>query len=59
MKIYSSVVEITAATKTRKILVFSKASSSEACEIFSKPMKAQGEMTAIRMIWERAAESGI
>ena len=29
-----------------------------AWEMFSKPMKAQGEITAIRTIWDRALLSG-
>ena len=38
---------------TRYSRVLLKLVSSVAWEMFSKPMNAQGDITAMRMIWER------
>ena len=58
MKIYSSVVVMTATTSTRKTLVRLKLNSSVACEIHSKPMNAHGEMQAILTICNSILLSG-
>ena len=52
--IYITVVTITETTKRPGIFFLSKDISSVACEIFSNPIKAQGDMTAIPSIWDMA-----
>ena len=47
---YRSVVTVTDQIRILRILLTGKVYSSEKWAIFSKPMNAQGEMTAIRTI---------
>ena len=56
--IYSAVVATTETVRIRKDLPTGKVNSSTAWETFSKPMKAQGEMTAMLTTWEMARVSG-
>ena len=50
---YSAVVTITETNSTRYSRVLLKFISSVAWEMFSNPMNAQGEITAMRTIWDR------
>ena len=50
---YSAVVTITDTNSTRYSRVLLKFSSSVAWEMFSNPMNAQGEITAMRTIWDK------
>ena len=58
-KIYNRVVAITDITSMRKTFSPLKDNSPAEWETLSKPMKAQGEMTAILMICDKAFLSGI
>ena len=47
-----------AAARMRNVLVRENVSSSDKWDMFSNPMKAQGDMHAMRTIWESALLSG-
>ena len=59
MKIYNAVVTVTAIAMTRNTLLCLKLYSSVEWETVSKPIKAQGEIKAIRMICLKTFASGI
>ena len=54
-----AVVSTTETIRSFPDLFLSKVNSSDACDMLSKPMKAQGEITAIPITWERADVSSV
>ncbi len=57
-KMYRAIVVSTEITRMRKTLLRGNVYSSDACEMFSNPMNAHGEMQAMRRTCERACLSG-
>ena len=58
-KMYRTVLTMTEQSRMERIFRTGKSYSSEKCATFSNPIKAQGEMTAVRRICAKAVEPSV